>query len=157
MDAYLAPPGDLAALAHRTCRLLQDRALARRFSQAGREKVRNHYSAVSMTRQLENIYLNYLEGRIHYLISIHMVKQNHFSPGPFRVVLLLQDLFFGGTQRHTLELARGLNPARLVPEKDHETLMAAFSLVAARPTRKPNSGWWATARGARRSAIWPIA
>ena len=45
-----------------------------------------------------------------------MVKQNHFSPGPYRVVLLLQDLFFGGTQRHALELARGLNPTRFQTE-----------------------------------------
>lgn len=30
---------------------------------------------------------------------------------PFRVVCLLQDLFFGGTQRHTLELVRRLNPS----------------------------------------------
>jgi glycosyltransferase involved in cell wall biosynthesis len=47
---------------------------------------------------------------------MHRVGQNHGSPGPFRVVLLLQDLFFGGTQRHTLELARGLNPARFQTE-----------------------------------------
>jgi glycosyltransferase involved in cell wall biosynthesis len=31
--------------------------------------------------------------------------------GPFRIVFLLQDLFFGGTQRQTLELARRLDPA----------------------------------------------
>lgn len=37
--------------------------------------------------------------------------QNRPSQGPFRVVFLLQDLFFGGTQRHTLELARRLDPA----------------------------------------------
>jgi glycosyltransferase involved in cell wall biosynthesis len=35
---------------------------------------------------------------------------------PFRVVFLLQDLFFGGTQRHTLELARGLDPSLFLPE-----------------------------------------
>ncbi len=45
-----------------------------------------------------------------------MVRPNHFSREPFRVVLLLQDLFFGGTQRHTLDLARGLNPARFQTE-----------------------------------------
>ncbi len=44
-----------------------------------------------------------------------------FSPEPhprkpFRVVFLLQDLFFGGTQRYTLELVRRLNPARFEPE-----------------------------------------
>jgi glycosyltransferase involved in cell wall biosynthesis len=47
---------------------------------------------------------------------MHMVRQHHSSQEPFRVVLLLQDLFFGGTQRHTLELARGLNPARFQTE-----------------------------------------
>ena len=64
VDAYLASPGDLSALAQGICRLLQDQALARQFSQAGQRKVRDHYSAVSMTRQLENIYLNYLQDRI---------------------------------------------------------------------------------------------
>jgi glycosyltransferase involved in cell wall biosynthesis len=63
VDAYLVPPGDLSAFARSSCRLLQDKALARRFIQAGREKVRNHYSAVSMTQQLENIYLEYLQDR----------------------------------------------------------------------------------------------
>jgi glycosyltransferase involved in cell wall biosynthesis len=64
LDAYLVSPGDLSAFAHRTCRLLQDQALARGFSQAGREKVRRRYSAVSMTQQLENIYLKFLQDRI---------------------------------------------------------------------------------------------
>lgn len=30
---------------------------------------------------------------------------------PYRLVFLMQDLFFGGTQRHTLELVRRLNPS----------------------------------------------
>lgn len=63
VDAYLVSLGDVAACAQRTCRLLQDQVLARRFSQAGRSKVRDHYSAVSMTRQVEKIYLKYLESR----------------------------------------------------------------------------------------------
>ena len=42
--------------------------------------------------------------------------RNRHVKEPFRVVLLLQDLCFGGTQRHTLELARGLNPARFQTE-----------------------------------------
>jgi glycosyltransferase involved in cell wall biosynthesis len=45
-----------------------------------------------------------------------MARRHPCSLEPFRVVLLLQDLFFGGTQRHTLELARGLNPARFQTE-----------------------------------------
>src|SRR4030042_256322 len=35
---------------------------------------------------------------------------------PARVVLLLEDLKFGGTQRQALELARGLDPRRFQPE-----------------------------------------
>ncbi len=45
-----------------------------------------------------------------------MARRHSHSPEPFRVVFLLQDLFFGGTQRHTLELARGLNAARFQSE-----------------------------------------
>jgi glycosyltransferase involved in cell wall biosynthesis len=38
--------------------------------------------------------------------------QNHtHKETRFRVVFLLQDLYFGGTQRHTLELARRLDPS----------------------------------------------
>jgi len=38
--------------------------------------------------------------------------QNHtHKESRFRVVFLLQDLYFGGTQRHTLELARKLDPS----------------------------------------------
>lgn len=35
---------------------------------------------------------------------------------PFRVVLLLEELDFGGTQRHALELAKHLDPIRFQPE-----------------------------------------
>jgi glycosyltransferase involved in cell wall biosynthesis len=49
-----------------------------------------------------------------------------------------------------LELSRGLNPARLVPEKDHETLMAAFSLLA---DRHPQAELWPVGDGPRRRAI----
>ncbi len=38
------------------------------------------------------------------------------APAPARVVLLLQDLLFGGTQRQALELARGIDPARFAVE-----------------------------------------
>jgi glycosyltransferase involved in cell wall biosynthesis len=62
-DAYLVPPGDLALFARRTCHLLQDKATATRFIQAGREKVRKHYAAAAMVQQVEKIYLHYLEGR----------------------------------------------------------------------------------------------
>lgn len=37
-------------------------------------------------------------------------------PGPIATVLLLQDLCFGGTQRHALELASRLDPARFAVE-----------------------------------------
>jgi len=35
---------------------------------------------------------------------------------PRRLVLVLQDLLFGGTQRHALELAKRLDPSRYAPE-----------------------------------------
>ncbi len=35
---------------------------------------------------------------------------------PARLVMVLQDLYFGGTQRQALELARGLDPAKYRPE-----------------------------------------
>jgi len=41
----------------------------------------------------------------------------HMTPTrPARIVLLLEELKFGGTQRHALELARGLNRKRFQPE-----------------------------------------
>src|SRR5512141_1443710 len=43
--------------------------------------------------------------------------RNPAAPGPpARVVFLLQDLKFGGTQRQALELARRLDPSRFRPE-----------------------------------------
>ena len=49
------------------------------------------------------------------------------SHGPARLVFLLQDLKFGGTQRQTLELARRLDPARFQVEV--WMLMAGNDLV----------------------------
>jgi glycosyltransferase involved in cell wall biosynthesis len=49
------------------------------------------------------------------------------SHGPARLVFLLQDLKFGGTQRQTLELARRLDPARFQVEV--WMLMAGDDLV----------------------------
>jgi len=43
-------------------------------------------------------------------------RRNRSLTAPFRVVFLLQDLFFGGTQRHTLELAWRLDPLLFRPE-----------------------------------------
>jgi glycosyltransferase involved in cell wall biosynthesis len=46
-----------------------------------------------------------------------MLMQNGLpNNSRFRVVFLLQDLLFGGTQRHTLELVRRLNPTIFQPE-----------------------------------------
>ena len=40
-----------------------------------------------------------------------MISRNRSDKKAIRVVFLLQDLYFGGTQRHTLELVRRLNPS----------------------------------------------
>ncbi len=46
-----------------------------------------------------------------------IIAPNDASPrAPYRVVILLQDLLFGGTQRHALELAGRLDRERFAPE-----------------------------------------
>jgi L-malate glycosyltransferase len=45
-----------------------------------------------------------------------MISQNRSDKKAIRIVFLLQDLYFGGTQRHTLELVRRLNPSRFQAE-----------------------------------------
>jgi len=60
VDAYLLPPGDVSFFARRTCHLLQDKLLARQFGQSALAKVRKHYAAPAMAREVEAIYLRYL-------------------------------------------------------------------------------------------------
>ncbi len=62
-DAYLVPPGEPSPFAQRTLSLLQDQATAQRFSLAALTKVRSRYDAAVMVRQLEDLYLRYLEDR----------------------------------------------------------------------------------------------
>jgi glycosyltransferase involved in cell wall biosynthesis len=50
------------------------------------------------------------------LIRANIVNPERRAKKPFLVVFLLQDLFFGGTQRHTLELVRRLDPSRFQAE-----------------------------------------
>lgn len=64
-DAYLVPLEDLAQFVRRTCSLLKDKATAGRFSRAGLDKVRSHYAAEAMVRQVEDLYRRYLENRCH--------------------------------------------------------------------------------------------
>jgi glycosyltransferase involved in cell wall biosynthesis len=45
-----------------------------------------------------------------------LIRDWEGRPRPARLVFLLQDLKFGGTQRQALELARRLDPARFQPE-----------------------------------------
>jgi glycosyltransferase involved in cell wall biosynthesis len=60
-DAYLVPSREPASFARRTISLLQDQAIASRFSRAGQTKVRSQYSATAMVRRVEDLYLRYLE------------------------------------------------------------------------------------------------
>ena len=59
-DALLVPPEDKELFVRQVCRLLADRELAQRLAQAGQEKVRRHYSAEAMVRQVEALYMKYL-------------------------------------------------------------------------------------------------
>ena len=76
---------------------------------------------------------------------------------PARLVFLLQDLTFGGTQRQTLELARRLNPARFQVEiwvlaggDDFAPLARHYGLPVIRLGRRRQVGPAAIARLGRR-------
>jgi glycosyltransferase involved in cell wall biosynthesis len=60
-DAILVPPGNKELFIQEICRMLQDRKLRQRLSRAGQEKARQHFSAEAMVRQVEALYLQYLE------------------------------------------------------------------------------------------------
>lgn len=60
-DAALPPAGDAAAFASSVNRLIADRELAESYSASALAKVRADYSADRMTREVESIYLRYLE------------------------------------------------------------------------------------------------
>jgi glycosyltransferase involved in cell wall biosynthesis len=45
------------------CRVLADRGLRQRFARAGQDKARRQFSAEAMVRQVEALYLKYLEDR----------------------------------------------------------------------------------------------
>jgi glycosyltransferase involved in cell wall biosynthesis len=60
-DGCLVPPGDREAFVDRVCRLLQDPKLRRQLSLAGQGKARRYFSAETMVRQVEAIYLSLLK------------------------------------------------------------------------------------------------
>lgn len=60
-DGLLVPPGHRDLFVKGICRLAQDRSLWQRLSQAGQKKARQRYSAEAMVRQVEALYLHYLE------------------------------------------------------------------------------------------------
>jgi glycosyltransferase involved in cell wall biosynthesis len=55
-DWLLVPPSDPDALAAAVVRLLRDDDLRKRFAEAGREKVANHFRFESMVRRYEQVY-----------------------------------------------------------------------------------------------------
>jgi glycosyltransferase involved in cell wall biosynthesis len=62
-DGLLVPPGRRDLFVEGICQVLQDRSLWKRLSRAGREKARQRYSAEAMVRQVEALYLQYLEDK----------------------------------------------------------------------------------------------
>jgi glycosyltransferase involved in cell wall biosynthesis len=60
-DGILVPPGNKDLFVKEICRVLQGRSLRQRLSQAGQEKARRQFSAEAMVRQVESLYLKYLE------------------------------------------------------------------------------------------------
>jgi len=60
-DGLLVPPGHRDLFVQGICRVLQDQQLWQKLSRAGQEKARHHFSAEAMVRQVEKLYLHYLE------------------------------------------------------------------------------------------------
>jgi glycosyltransferase involved in cell wall biosynthesis len=58
---FLVPPQNPEVLAERICRVLEDRALAARFGEAGRRRVAEHFSVERMLRETERLYLTLLQ------------------------------------------------------------------------------------------------
>jgi glycosyltransferase involved in cell wall biosynthesis len=59
----LVPPGDAAALAEALAQLASDAELARRMGEAGRERLRQHFSIDKMVGDTEMLYRELLEER----------------------------------------------------------------------------------------------
>jgi len=58
---FLVPPRDAAALARAICLLIENRELALRFGQAGRQRVAQHFSLEKMVHDTERLYLELLQ------------------------------------------------------------------------------------------------
>ncbi len=58
---YLVPPGDRAAIARLTNRLLDDAALAKRLGEAGRERMRREFTVEKMTERHVELYRELLQ------------------------------------------------------------------------------------------------
>jgi len=61
VTGLLVPPRDPGALAHAVCLLLENRELAARFGQAGKQRVTNLFSVDKMVRETQNLYVSLLE------------------------------------------------------------------------------------------------
>ncbi len=57
----LVPPGDAEALAEAICALLSDADLRRRLGLAGRQRLLDHFSQISMAKEFERLYRGLLE------------------------------------------------------------------------------------------------
>ncbi|HEX5055613.1 MAG TPA: glycosyltransferase [Gammaproteobacteria bacterium] len=62
----MVPPGDPRALSGAMFALLEDAALARRFGQAARSRMREHFSLEHMVRQTENLYADMLDRALRH-------------------------------------------------------------------------------------------
>jgi glycosyltransferase involved in cell wall biosynthesis len=62
-DGIQVPPGRRDLFVEEVCRVLADRGLRQRIARAGQDKARRQFSAEAMVRQVEALYLKYLEDR----------------------------------------------------------------------------------------------
>ena len=60
VDALLAPPEQTQIFVELLATVLQDQPLARRLAERALAKVREHYGAPAMVREVENLYMKHL-------------------------------------------------------------------------------------------------
>jgi glycosyltransferase involved in cell wall biosynthesis len=63
VTGLFVPPGDATALADAIEKIMQDRELGRRMGAAGRERIRNEFSLVELTRRMEQLFAEALSSK----------------------------------------------------------------------------------------------
>lgn len=80
VNGLLVPPRDAGALARAVSLLLENRELARRLGEAGKQRVTEHFSLERMVRETENLYLTLLSRSARRLGRNGRAEEAHAEP-----------------------------------------------------------------------------